>query len=131
LRRLLAPRGPLRRRHGAGFDEAKAHAVGMAQLIEDLAVARVTMLREQRLGRAVRMPGTFCLRARRTVGMLYAVQQAQRLRQQQRADQQADQGSAQRQGNVAVAVHVVAARPGSLTTASPHNPPHPPGWRNW
>jgi len=50
--------------------------------------------------------------------MQCAVQQAQRLRQQQRAHQQADQRSAQRQGNEA-AVHAAAAKPGSLTTAAP------------
>ena len=65
-------------------------------------------------------------RGRWPIGMQHAVQQAQRLRQQQRADQQAGQRAAQGQGDEA-AVHAVAARPGSLTTVAPHNPPARPG----
>jgi hypothetical protein len=51
------------------------------------------------------------------VGMMHAVQQAQSLRQQQRAHQQSGQRAAQGQGN-GVAVHAVKAKPGSLTTAA-------------
>ena len=79
----------------------------MAQLIEDLAIACVVVLGEQRLEHAM---GVRCMRARRTVGMFDPVQQAEGLRQQQRADQHASQRSAQGLGNEA-AMHACGVGP--------------------